>query len=134
MAGSLSDYAEAKVLDHLVGKTSYTMPTIWVGLSTSDPGDAETGGGVSEPVGNSYARVATDGDDWDAAADGAIANAEIITFLEASGDWGTITHFALFDAESGGNMIAHGNVDTSKGIDDGDTAKFSVGALDITLD
>jgi len=42
--------------------------------------------------------------------------------------------FALFDAESGGNMIAWGEITVPKAIDIGDTARFEAGDLDITLD
>ena len=65
---SLSNYSENKILDHLVGKTSFTMPTVWVGLSTANPG--ETASGLAEPVGGDYARVETAGSDWAAAANG----------------------------------------------------------------
>ena len=131
MAGSFADYLELKILDHITGKTSYTMPTAYVGLSTADPLD--TAAGLAEPSGNGYARVATDGDDWNAAASGATSNANAITFPTASGSWGTVTHFALFDAATSGNMLAHGALDSSQAITTNQIPRFAVGALDITL-
>jgi hypothetical protein len=130
--GSFADYWENEILDHLFGKGSYTPPTIYVGLSTADPTDDASG--LAEPSGNSYARVATAGADWNVASGGAIANANDITFPEATGSWGTITHFAIFDAASAGNMLAHGALNVSKSISSGDTAKFAAGDLDVTLD
>jgi len=130
--GSFADYWENEILDHLFGKGSYTPPTIYVGLSTADPTDDASG--LAEPSGGSYARVATAGADWNVASGGAIANANDITFPEATGSWGTITHFALFDAVSAGNMLAHGALSVSKSIRSGDTAKFASGDLDVTLD
>jgi len=130
--GSFADYWENEILDHLFGKGSYTAPTIYVGLSTADPTDDASG--LAEPSGNSYARVATAGADWNVASGGAIANANDITFPEATGSWGTITHFAIFDAASAGNMLAHGALNVSKSISSGDTAKFAAGDLDVTLD
>jgi hypothetical protein len=130
--GSLSNYAENKILDHLVGKTSWTMPSIWIALSTADP--TESGASIAEPSGNNYARKSTAGADWVAASGGACDNGNAITFNQASGSWGTITHFALFDASTSGNMIAYGQLTTSKAITTGDTPQFAVGALDITLD
>jgi hypothetical protein len=130
--GSFADYWENEILDHLLGKGSYTPPTIYVGLSTADPADDATG--LAEPSGNSYARAATAGTDWNVASGGMIDNANEITFPEASGSWGTITHFALFDAASGGNMLAHGSLSVPKSISSGDTAKFAAGDLDISLD
>ena len=130
--GSFADYWENEILDHIFGKGSYTPPTIYVGLSTADPTDDASG--LAEPSGNAYARVATVGGDWNVASGGVIANANDITFPEATGSWGTITHFALFDAATGGNMLAHGALSTSKTIDSGDTGTFAAGDLDVTLD
>lgn len=130
--GSFSDLWENEILDHLFGKGSYTPPTIYIGLSTADPGD--DGSGLSEPSGDGYARVLTSGSDWNAASGGQLDNANDITFPEATGSWGTMTHFALFDAASGGNMLAHGSLSASKAIGGGDTAKFAAGDLDVSLD
>lgn len=129
--GSFSDYLEVEVLDHIVGKTTYALPTVWVGLSTADPLDDGTGN--AEP-GSNYARKSTAGADWNAAAAGAIDNANAITFVEATGSWGTVSHFTLWDAASGGNLLVHGSLSASKAIDSGDTASFAAGDLDITLD
>ena len=131
--GSFSDYAENKILDHIVGKTSFTMPThSWLALFVGDPLD--TGAGGAEVSGGSYARVETAGSDWDAASEGATANAAAIAFAEASGAWGTVTNFALFDALTAGNLLAHGALTTAKAITTGDTPSFAIGDLDITLD
>jgi len=130
--GSFSNYLENEILDHLFGKMTYAPPTIYVGLSTADPGD--DGAGLAEPSGGSYARVATAAADWNAAGSGSLDNANAIEFAEASASWGTITHFALFDAASSGHMLAHGALTTSKTVSSGDTASFAAGALDITLD
>ncbi len=129
--GSFSDYWENAILDHLFGKGNYTPPTIYVGLSTADPGDDGTG--LSEPSGNGYARVATAAADWNAASGGALDNANAIAFAEASGDWPTVTHFALFDAATGGNLLAHGALNQAKTIAGGDTARFAAGDLDVPL-
>jgi len=130
--GSFSDHWENEILDHLFGKGSYTPPTIYVGLSTADPGDDGTG--LSEPSGNGYARVATSASDWNAASGGALDNTNAIEFAEATGSWGTLTHFALFDASSGGNLLAHGALTQAKTIASGDTAQFAAGNLDVSLD
>ena len=130
--GSFADHWENEILDHLFGKGSYTPPTIHVGLSTADPGDS--GAGLSEPSGNGYARVSTAAADWNSAAGGSLDNANAIEFPQATGNWGTVTHFALFDASAGGNVLAHGSLTQSKSIANGDTARFAVGDLDVSLD
>ena len=45
-----------------------------------------------------------------------------------------MTHFALMDAASGGNMLVHGALIASKSIGSGDTAEFAAGDLDVSLD
>lgn len=129
--GSFSDHWENEVLDHVFGKGSYTPPTIYVGLSTADPTDDASG--LAEPSGNGYARVETAAGDWDAAVSGALDNANAITFPEATGSWGTVTHFALFDAATNGNMLAHGSLTSSEAITSGEAPRFSAGELDVSL-
>jgi len=130
--GGFSNYWENKILDHIFGKGSYTPPNIHVALSTADPLD--DGSGVSEPSGNGYARVETSASDWSASSGGSVCNANNITFPTASGSWGTITHFALFDSATGGNMLAFGALNQPKAIGGSDTGKFDAGALEIGLD
>jgi hypothetical protein len=130
--GSFTDYWENEILDHMFGKGNYAPPTIHVGLSTADPLDDASG--LSEPCGNGYARAQTSASDWNSASGGSLENANEITFAQATGSWGTITHFALFDAATGGNMLANGALSQSNTIDNSDIAKFEVGDLGIGLD
>lgn len=132
MAGSKSDYLELELLDHVLMKGDYASPTnIWIALFTADPSDA---GGGTEVTGGSYVRKQTSGTDWDAAAGGASANATELSFVTATADWGTITAFALYDAVSGGNLLYWGELTVDKAVNDGDTAKFAIGDIDITED
>jgi len=134
MSGSLSDYLEKKLLEEIVGKTAYTMPTAYIALCTAAPTDASTGTTIVEPVGGSYARKSTAGADWAAASAGSISNANAITFVTATGDWGECTHFAICDAATTGNLLAWGSLTVSKTILNGDTASFAVGSLVLSLD
>ncbi len=106
--GSASDYAEAKILDHLVGKTSFTMPTCYIALSTADP--TEDGSGIAEPVATGYARQATAGADWNAATVGAggTSNANAISFGPAGGGGGGgVTQLAGYDVLIRGQMVVY---------------------------
>ena len=129
---SFSDYLETNLLDQIVGKTDYTMPTAYIALFVGNPD--EDGSGGAEISGSNYARVSTAGGDWNAAASGSIDNANDITFPQASGSWGTVDYFAIYDASTAGNLLAYGALDTSKAIGNGDTPKFAAGSLVITLD
>jgi len=101
---SFGDYLENALLDHIFGKATFTAPTIFVGLSTVDPGDDGTN--LAEPSGGSYARVETAASDWNSASGGVITNAEDIVFPTPTGDWGTMRYAVLFDAASEGNILA----------------------------
>jgi len=134
--GSMSNYLENKILDHIVGKTAYTIPAVYVALCSSDPADSATGAACNE-VSNSagYARYVTAGSDWDTAASGATDNAVALTFSAATGAWGTVTHFCLVDSGTygAGNVLCHASVSTSKVVGNGDVVQFAISALDITL-
>jgi hypothetical protein len=136
--GSFSDYLELKLLDHMAGKTSFTMPAVVaIGLCLADPTDAGTGANSSECTATNYARKSIAAADWNSAATGSITNSEDITFVECTNTagWGKITHFAIYDtaAAGAGNMLAHGALTTSKTIEKGETCKFAAGDLKITL-
>lgn len=102
---SKSDYLESKVLDHLLGRTTYTAPaTVYVALYTTAPTDA---GGGTEVSGGGYARkaVTNDATNWPAASGGSKANGTAIAFPEATANWGTVVAWGLFDASSDGNLL-----------------------------
>jgi hypothetical protein len=130
----VSTYLANKLLEHQVGKTSYTMPTVYVALSSTTP--AVGGTGVTEPSGGAYARVATSGATWGTAASGAITNAAAVTFPAATADWASgsnLTYGVLYDASTAGNMLGYGVLSTQKNVLNGDTASIAIGDLDITL-
>ena len=136
--GSFGDYAENKVLDHIVGKTSFTMPTAYIGLKTADPTDDNSAGTEPTIPTGGYARVVTAGADWDAAAAGATANAAALTFVTSTAAWSTgatnLTHFIIMDAATAGNLLAHGALSTARAVNAiGIALEFAIGDLDITL-
>ena len=127
MAADLTDYAKNKILEHFVGKTAWTMPTVYVGLTTSTVNESAT-----ELSGNAYARVAIG--TCATASSGATENSADISFTAASGNWGTVTGFALFDASSTGNRLTKWKALTaSQTVNSGGTFKFPTGNLDVTI-
>lgn len=133
---SMSNNLERDFLNWFFGDTEPTVPgTIYVGLSTADPG--ETGSGVAEPSGGSYARVAVANNttNWpEVAAGEAKENAVAITFPTATGSWGTITHMFFATAASGGQLIAKAALTTSRTITSGQTPAFAIDAISMTAD
>jgi len=120
---------ETTVLQWGLTTDSVTRPTTWyVGLFTSDPTD--TGAAGTEVSGGSYARVAVT---FNVTGDTA-SNTASVEFPTATANWGTVSHIGIHDALSGGNMLVHGALTTSKAIDSGDVFRIPTGDLDITLD
>jgi hypothetical protein len=125
---SFSNYLENKVLGHVFGATPYTAPaTLYVGLFTSSPG--ETGSGT-EVSGGSYARQTIAFTVTGSQA----SNTAAVEFPTATASWGTITFAAIYDALSGGNLLAYGALTTSKTIDNGDVFRIPTGDFDTNLD
>jgi hypothetical protein len=135
---SFGDFWEKKILDLLLSNTAYTIPAnVFVALSTSTP--ADDGTNVTEPSGNNYSRVSVTNNatNWPAAtgtSPTSKANGTAVTFPQASGSWGTVTHFCLYDASSAGNFLAWGALAASKAVGLNDTASFAIGDLSFTLD
>lgn len=101
--------------------------TVYAALFTTAT-DA-TGSGT-EVTGGSYARQSIT---FSAASGGAITNSNTITFPTASASWGTITHFAIMSASSGGNMLIQGQFTNSRTIGSGETYTINAGDIDITI-
>lgn len=124
-------YARNKMNDHAHGKAAWTMPTAYIGLSTTTPSGTDTN--VTEPVGNGYARVTTSAATWGSSASGAITNAAAITFPAATGaGWGTVTHVVAYDATSGGNLLWFVSI-TSQSVPAGVAVTIPIGDADSSL-
>lgn len=125
---SLTNTYETDVLESLFTGTTVTRPTAWyLGLFTSDPTDAGTGTEVS---GGGYVREAAT---FSVTGDTATTTAAV-EWPVATANWGTITHVAVHDALTGGNIIAYAALDTAKTITTDDVFRIPAGDLDITID
>lgn len=136
MAG-FSTHIQQELLDHLMTVGSYDGPSaIYVALFTAAPSD--TAGSGTECAGTNYTRIAHAG--WtaaDASSPSGVSNTATVSFPTPGSTtaWGTITHFALFDAATGtANMLAWATLTTAKIISENDTVLFDTGDLTITLD
>jgi 2-keto-4-pentenoate hydratase len=130
----LSTYAANALLGHQTGKTAWTMPTVYVALSSTTP--AVAGTGVTEPSTGGYARVATSGATWGSPSAGSISNVAAITWPAATADWlagANLTYGVLYDASTAGNMLGFGVLTVAKNVLNGDTASIAISGLTITL-
>jgi len=124
---AFSDYLENKVLLHVFGGTAYTAPaTLYLAIYTVAPTD--TGGGT-ECNGTSYARQTV----TFTVTNDTASNTSAVEFPTAGSSWGTIVAVGIFDQSTSGNLLAYGNLTTSKTIASGDVLRVPAGDLDITL-
>lgn len=125
---SFTTFLENEVLDHVFRNATYTPPaTAYIGLYTTATNAA---GGGTEVSGNGYTRKAMA---FDASVSGAIDNTSSVEFPTATGSWGTVTHTAVLDAATSGNMLAETALTASKTVASGDVFRFQAGEFDITL-
>ena len=127
---SFSNTTETLVLNWLLTAGAATRPSAWyLALFTAAPGEA--GGGTEVTTsGTAYVRKVAA---FTVAGNNA-SNSSAIEFPTATASYGTVTHVGVFDAVSGGTLIAYAALTTSKAIDTGDILRVPAGDLDITLD
>jgi hypothetical protein len=125
----MTDYLEGALIDHVLRNTAMTSPTtVYVSLHTASP--TETGAVGELAVANGYARVSVT---FGADTDGVSTNSGAVTFTASGGNWGSITHFAIWDASSAGNSLLWSALDTSRTVNDGDSLEFASAAISVTF-
>lgn len=127
-----SDYLENKVLDHVLTTSGYTAPTTrYLALFTANTGlESNSPSSEVSSSGSAYSRKAVT---FAAASSGQSATNATVTFDTATANWGTITHVAVMDASTSGNVLFWGAVTTSKTIETGDTFQVTNGNLTVSL-
>jgi len=150
-----SDFFENKLVDWLfrgqaIGITGAsaaagTGPTaLFVGLYTAAPSDVAGG---TEVTGGNYGRVSVTSSmaNWagtqsagstvaSSGTGGVTSNNNVITFPTPNANWGTISHFGVFDAVSSGNLLLWGPLSSSKAVFSGDAVSIQAGQLQVQMD
>ena len=133
---AMSNYLENALLQHVLANATFTSPTsLWIGLFTAAPDDVN-GSGDEVPLTFAYGRVeVTGGSMFTASGTGTRSdNDALITFPAASGgSWGLIDWVGIFDTQTGGQLLLHGQLTDARQVDDTDTIEFAIGALGITF-
>lgn len=129
--GSLSNYAEDALLNHIFNTAYSSVATVYVALSTGTLTDTSTGASMSEVANaNGYARTAVT---FGAAATRKVIQSGAVTFPQASGSWGTITDWAIVDTNTygAGNILAYGSFTASFAPVTGNTPTIPSGELQV---
>lgn len=137
---SLSVYSEKKVLEHLLNVAAYTPPaTLYLALFTSSAGlENNTVGSQTEVVGNGYARLSVTGATGrnfavDATPTG-YNNGQWDFSPASGGGWGTITHMAIMDASTTGNVLVWYTLTTPISPNDTDIVRVLSGQMVVIID
>lgn len=121
-----SNYLEDRVLNHVFGGVTLAQPAaVYVALHTADP---EEDGSGAQVTGGSYARQAAT---FAASSGGSKATSANLVFADMPA--ATVTHVSIWDAVSGGNMLAGGALSVSKVVGAGDTFQITSGNLVVNL-
>jgi hypothetical protein len=127
---SLSNYTETALCNWLRG--SANMPAAaspFLGLFSVSPGETGSSGTEVTTLIRPAGRLAIS---FGAPTDGVIANTVAIDFGVSANDT-SITHFGIYDAASGGNLIAYGALNSPRTILTADEVNWSAGSLIITV-
>lgn len=125
--GSLSNYTEQAYLAWVKGTNMPAAPTAYLALFNGDPGEAGSGGTEVTTTIRVAGRVAVSF----AAASGRAMSSDTDTDFGAAAGAATVDNWALFDAASGGNMLAYGAFTSSNSVGAGEN--FSVASGNITI-
>ena len=111
-------------------KTDVALPKkYYVGLSTKTPG--VDGAGIQEPTGGNYKRVELT--NMSAPANGVCTNQQIIDFEESTQNWGTVTHYLIYDSVSGGQLLMYGPLEKSRVVESETIMTLKAGAVKLSV-
>jgi len=126
------------LLRNLIGGTGVSNTnSVHFALSTTAPNPDGTN--VTEPSGGSYSRTsqANLSSIFNAPAGASptsCTSGVVLQWPEATASWGTVTHWAAYDAGTGGNMIYYGELTSSELVTTGLQPQFASGDLVFTVD
>ena len=127
---NLTYYSANKTNDFLLGSTAFTQPTTYY-LGVSTTATQKDGSGITEPIDGAYARISITNNktNFDTSVLGSLTNLIEFLFPESTVDWGTITHWFLSDAASGGNIWFQGTLTSSRNVESETILVLPVGSF-----
>lgn len=145
---SKSNSFETSFLQHIFNNTAITgigdaggvlgssvAGSLYIGLHTSDPGEAGSQT-TNEAAYTNYARVAVarTAGGWSVLGN-TVSNVGAITFPQSGATGANVTHFSVgTDLSGAGSLLFSGALTASLNITDGVTPEFGAGSLTVTED
>jgi hypothetical protein len=125
---ALTNYAEERLLRHLLGDSAFTIPAAhYLALHTADPGET---GATAEVSGGSYARKLI-AFDWNSGGS-RVENNAAVTFTSMPA--GTVSHFSIWDALTSGNCLVKGALASPQTLSAGQSITAATGEIRVTAD
>lgn len=132
-----SNYTENNIINTLYRCQAFPAPSrVYVALHTANPGD-DGNSEVSTTAWPAYQRRdpadgAAPDTGWIAPTDGTSTNAKQILYPSNNGVAAvTVTHWSVWDAAAGGNMLSHASLNSPRTLLPSDVFVFDVGALTV---
>ena len=66
-------------------------------------------------------------------ADGVITNEQAISFDESTANWGTMSHFVIYDALEAGNLLMYDTLSTPRNVEAATIVTIKANSLTLTL-
>lgn len=130
---AFSTYLSQKIINSTLRGEAFALPaTLYLAQFSSSPTDDNVTSG--EISGDWYSRqLATS---WSApvGAGNATANSNQIQYPAVTGSAVVASHWGLYDAPTGGNLLYHGAHTAPKTLNVGDVIVVGIGQLQITVD
>lgn len=115
-----TDFFRGKIIDHLLRNQAYT-PAVDLKMGLYTTATNRTGGGTESTATRQTSTLV-------APAGGVTSNSAVIDFVMGAQ---TVTHMAILDAASGGNMLLQSALGASITAASGDTVRFAIGDYDL---
>ena len=129
----LTNYMAHKIIDHMLRGQAFTPPsTVYLALFASPSEEDLTAGTLTNELsGGAYIRKAVT---LSAASGRITSNTANVDFDIATLDWSPITHIAISDAVTGGNLLLWGALPFTLNVDTGQILNFPVGNIGLEIE
>lgn len=136
MSSAITTYGASYVLNVLFGQRQTPPPFYYVALLTQAPGEQADGTTLKEPdpnAGYARAQLLNDTFSWGQAVDGMVTSTASVLYPVATSDWTPVTHYALCDAQTGGNVYLYGSFTTPRKVTSGDQCRIPSQLLNVSV-
>ncbi len=135
-----SNYLETQLVNQVMRGVAFTPPAkTYIALHTADPGETGANAEVSTSTWPGYlrqdaAKGGAQADAWSVPSDGVTKNTlQLIYAMYDGAPALTVTHFSIWDAQTGGNMLVYAPLASARTINNGDVFVVDVNKLTVQV-